>query len=189
MSELWRTAGTRTLETPRLTLRRYRLEDAQGVFENWASDPATSRFFTWSAHEDVRETQSVIQMWLDGYSAPGYYHWLLALRPEGRPVGAVFLDEIDVQAASAYLSGLLGSRYWGQALAAEAYRAVLDYAFSLGFARMRARCHEDNAASGRALEKAGLRRVGSERRSYPEAPQLDGRYLLYEAMPGEWTRL
>ncbi len=31
--------GTKQLETPRLILRRFTTEDAQAMYENWASDP------------------------------------------------------------------------------------------------------------------------------------------------------
>ena len=33
--------GTRTLETSRLILRRFTIEDADDMYKNWASDPIT----------------------------------------------------------------------------------------------------------------------------------------------------
>ena len=38
--------GTQTIETQRLILRRAAVEDAQAMFDNWASDPEVVQYFT-----------------------------------------------------------------------------------------------------------------------------------------------
>ena len=38
--------GTATLTTPRLTLRRFEIADAQAMFDNWANDPRVTRHLT-----------------------------------------------------------------------------------------------------------------------------------------------
>ena len=45
--------GTKTIETPRLILRRFTLEDAPAMYRNWASDPEVTKFLTWPAHSSV----------------------------------------------------------------------------------------------------------------------------------------
>jgi len=42
--------GTVTLETERLILRRFTLEDAEAMFRNWVNDAEMSRFMTWQPH-------------------------------------------------------------------------------------------------------------------------------------------
>ena len=42
--------GTVSLPTERLLLRRFALEDADAMYENWAKDAAVSRFLTWEPH-------------------------------------------------------------------------------------------------------------------------------------------
>ena len=37
--------GTQTLTTPRLKLRRLTVDDAQAMFENWASDEKVTKIF------------------------------------------------------------------------------------------------------------------------------------------------
>ena len=39
-------AGTQTIETDRLILRQFRVEDAEDMYENWASDPEVTKFLT-----------------------------------------------------------------------------------------------------------------------------------------------
>ena len=42
--------GTQRIETHRLILRPFTMEDAEDMFSNWASDPEVTRFLTWPAH-------------------------------------------------------------------------------------------------------------------------------------------
>lgn len=45
--------GTIQLETKRLILRRFAIDDAPAMFKNWASDPEVTKFMTWPTHKDV----------------------------------------------------------------------------------------------------------------------------------------
>ena len=42
--------GTQTIETERLILRRLRPEDAQAMFDNWASDDEVTKFMMWPTY-------------------------------------------------------------------------------------------------------------------------------------------
>ena len=50
--------GTKRLETARLILRRFTLEDAQKMYENWAGDPEVTKFLTWSDARERRDQQT-----------------------------------------------------------------------------------------------------------------------------------
>lgn len=50
-------AGTQRIETDRLILRRFRLED---MYANWESDPEVARFLTWPTHSSVEVTKSLL---------------------------------------------------------------------------------------------------------------------------------
>lgn len=43
--------GTVVLETERLLLRKFNSEDAQKMFDNWASNPNVTKFLTWQPHQ------------------------------------------------------------------------------------------------------------------------------------------
>lgn len=53
-------AGTQRIGTDRLILRRFRLEDAEDMYANWASDPEVGRFLTWPTHSSVEVTKSLL---------------------------------------------------------------------------------------------------------------------------------
>ena len=42
--------GTARLETDRLILRPFALDDAEAMFKNWANDPVVTEFMTWLPH-------------------------------------------------------------------------------------------------------------------------------------------
>ncbi len=45
--------GTQRLETERLVLRPFVVEDAEAMYRNWASDKEVTRYLTWPLHETV----------------------------------------------------------------------------------------------------------------------------------------
>ena len=42
--------GTKELETPRLLLRRFTLDDAEAIYRNWCSDEDVTKYLTWPTH-------------------------------------------------------------------------------------------------------------------------------------------
>ena len=59
--------GTVTLETERLILRRFTMDDADAMFQNWASDDEVTKYLTWPTHTDVSVSKTVINSWLELY--------------------------------------------------------------------------------------------------------------------------
>ena len=55
--------GTQRLETQRLILRRFEIEDADDMYNNWASDPEVTRYLTWPVHSSVEVTRSLLTEW------------------------------------------------------------------------------------------------------------------------------
>ena len=53
-----RHTGTPELETDRLLLRRLLPQDAPQMYENWANDPAVTRFLRWEPHKSPAESSS-----------------------------------------------------------------------------------------------------------------------------------
>lgn len=60
--------GTRELETKRLHLRRIRAEDAETMFDNWASDAQVTKYLTWSPHENREATRALLSVWEKEYT-------------------------------------------------------------------------------------------------------------------------
>ena len=61
------TAGTKTIETERLILRRLVIEDAEDMYKNWASDPKVNTFMTWPMHTDISVSKALLENWISRY--------------------------------------------------------------------------------------------------------------------------
>ena len=72
--------GTVTIETPRLILRKARMEDAEPMFRNWANDAEVTKFLTWPAHGSIEVSERVLASWVDCYQKDDYYQWMIVLK-------------------------------------------------------------------------------------------------------------
>lgn len=52
--------GTLMLETERLVLRRFAIEDAVMVFDNWAGDDEVTRYMTWPTRRNIEEAEKSV---------------------------------------------------------------------------------------------------------------------------------
>ena len=77
-------AGTQRIETDRLILRRFRSEDAEDMYANWASDPEVTRFLTWPPHSSVDVTKALLADWIPRYEDGGYFTGLWSIKIQER---------------------------------------------------------------------------------------------------------
>ena len=153
--------GTRILETHRLILRPYRMEDAEDMFENWASDPEVTRFLTWPTHSSVEVSRHVLEAWIPHYEEGNYFNWAIEWKESGRVIGNIAVVGLDQMAEAADIGYCLGRAWWGRGIMPEALRAVMDYLFSVvGVNRVAATHDSRNPNSGRVMDKAGMQMEG-----------------------------
>lgn len=161
------------LETPRLRLRRFRVDDAP-VLAAYRSDPAVARYQTWSAPVSVADAARAVREFAEGDPArPGWFQYAVELKAGKRLIGdvGVHLHENLMQAE---LGFTLAAEHQGRGYAAEAVWAVLHDLFMLrGLRRVSAECDERNEASARLLQRVGF--------------QLEGRRPAFTWLKGEWT--
>ena len=143
-----------TIETERLVLRPFRLEDAKRVQE-LAGDAAVAEMTDAIPHpyED-----GVAEAWIAGHPAGREGGTDLALavcrKDDEKPIGAVSLGSINGEHRRAVLGYWIGRPYWNQGFCTEATRAIVEYGFrALGLNRIQAYTFEPNPASGRVLAK------------------------------------
>ena len=158
--------GTKRLETRRLILRQMKVSDAEGMFNNWASDPEVTKFLTWPPHASLEVTKKTVESWVNRYSDPAFYNWAIELKDEGVVVGNISTVRMNESVESADIGYCMGKAWWGQGIMAEALKAVIDYLFAeVGLNRVAA-CHDkNNPNSGRVMDKAGMQVEGVLRAS------------------------
>ena len=161
-----RHGGTKRLETERLVLRRFTVEDAPQMYANWASDPVVTEFLTWPTHDSVEVTRQVLTSWVEGYARPDAYNWALELKESGEVIGSLSVVRADDDIAELELGWCMGRAYWGRGLMPEAAAAVVGYLFDeVGANRICAKHDVNNPKSGRVMEKIGMRLEGVHRQA------------------------
>ena len=153
--------GTQRLETHRLILRRYRIEDAEDMFNNWASDPEVTRFLTWPPHTNVDVTRYVLNDWISRYDDGGFFNWAIEWKETGSVIGNIAVTVLRENTETAEMGYCMSRAFWGRGIMPEALRAVMDYLFdTAGLNRIEAHHDVNNPKSGRVMEKAGLKTEG-----------------------------
>ncbi len=157
--------GTKTIYTPRLTLRKFTVNDFEEMFDNWANDERVTRYLTWDPHKSKEETKQLLDLWCAEYENPNRYNW--ALEYEGATIGNISVVRFNEKCESAELGYVMGYAYWNKGLMTEAVKAVIDYLFlEIGVHRVGI-CHAvKNPASGKVAQKCGLMFEGTKRESY-----------------------
>lgn len=156
--------GTQRIETHRLILRQYRIEDAEDMFTNWASDSEVTKFLTWPAHSGTDVTRMVMSDWISRYEDGGFFNWAIEWKETGSVIGNIAVVRLEEAIGEAEIGYCLGRAYWGRGIMPEALRAVTDYLFdTAGIDRITAGHDVNNPKSGRVMEKAGLRKEGIRR--------------------------
>lgn len=159
--------GTITFETERLILRRFTMDDAEAMFNNWANDEGVARYMRWDAHKCVEETRKVLQKRIEKYQSTSTYHWAIVLKDADMPIGNIVLmcsNEHDMCGEVAYC---LGKRYWGQGIVSEALKTVLEFGLTqVNFNRIEAYHSINNIASGKVMKNAGMKYEGRMRQKY-----------------------
>lgn len=153
--------GTREIETARLLLRPFRAEDGDAMFRNWTHDPEVTRFLTWQPHADVSVSRRLAALWEEEAKKPEVYQWAIVPKDLGEPIGSISVVDSEEKPPSAEIGYCIGRAWWGQGLAAEALRAVIEYLIrEVGMRRVWARHDVNNPRSGRVMQKAGMRKEG-----------------------------
>ena len=146
-------AAYRKVETERLHLRPVTLEDAPAMFE-YASDEAVTRY-TFPTNQSLEETKNNIAQF---YLANPLGRWGIELKSSGEFIGTIDLHKMDTVLKKAAIGYIIQKKYWNQGLTTEANRAVIELAFEkVGMNKLTALHDKDNPASGKVMEKSGMR--------------------------------
>ena len=159
--------GTKTIETERLILRPFVMEDADAVFRNWASDDEVTKHLTWPTHGSVEVSRAVLSDWTSHYGEPDFYQWAIVLKENGpEPIGSIAVVDINLKVDGAAMGYCMSRAHWRKGIMAEALRGVIAFLFDeVGFNRIEADHDPNNPASGRVMEKAGMRHEGVMRQA------------------------
>jgi [ribosomal protein S5]-alanine N-acetyltransferase len=165
------------LETERLKLRGFQLEDAS-EFERLIV-PKEVTDGTLSFPHPVPEGWGIerIDRMTARLESGEHIEFAICARDSGKLIGGIGLG-ITARHKRGGLGYWLGVDFWGKGFATEAARAVLTYGFqTLELHRIEAGHYPRNPASGRVLEKIGMQREGLMRGDVLKGDQFEDTIL------------
>lgn len=168
------------LDTERLILRRFTADDADNLV-GLDGDPEVMRFLTGgnATPRDVIEADILPRFLRYDERLPGFGFWAAIDRATGDFVGWFSLRTLDEEhPGKATLGFRLRRAVWGQGYATEGVRALIRLGFTaLGVRRVVATTYQDNLASRRVMEKAGMRLSRTFRLTTEDLKSVDTYHL------------
>jgi len=180
--------GTKRIETERLILRPFVMEDAEAMYRNWASDPEVTKFLSWPTYQSVDTACEILDIWTKQYSDTTFYQWAIELKELGEPIGSISVVNLDERVDMVEIGFCIGKPWWGQGIMTEAFQAVIDFLFGeVGVLRIEAGHDPNNPASGAVQRKCGLKYEGTLRRSIRSNQGITDKVVL-AILKEEWNR-
>ena len=149
--------NTPVLETQRLLLRPFRLDDAQAVFDGWESDPDVARYMFWTSHNDIEKTREWVAFEMGQIPKDDWYRFAVVLKETGELVGTVLIY-YEEEVAAWEIGYNLGKKHWNKGYTTEAMKKVMEFAVSqLRLSEIVGRHAKENPASGNVMKKLGFK--------------------------------
>ena len=158
-----------TLETNRLLLRPLTLDDAQAVFE-WVSDEQVARYMVYNTYENIEQVFDWLTSIQNDAEESSEYHFGFVRKSDGKLIGSGSIGPASARDGFWSFGYNFRRDCWGMGYAAEAARAMIQFAHdTLGATKFSSSHVEPNRASGRVMEKCGL-----HFEKYSQFHKLDG---------------
>jgi RimJ/RimL family protein N-acetyltransferase len=175
------------LRTERLILRPWKDDDFDAFFE-MQRDEEVARWLN-NEPRDEAESRRLFDYRKISYEMGGNFPWIACVGvADDEVVVDLTLNVRSEEGRGGELGFIVHPRHQGRGYATEAARALLDWAFeAAGFHRIYARHEPRNVASGRVLEKLGMRKEAH----FVENEWVKGEWqsdIVYAILDREWAR-
>lgn len=149
--------GTGRLETERLILRKFAESDIESSYRNWTSDDKTTKYLTWSTHENIGVTKQVLKSWIEEYKNPSFYQWAIELKEIGEAIGTISVVRSNESIDMIEIGYCIGSKWWNQGIVTEAFKKVITFLFEeVKVNRIQSYHDQENVGSGKVMSKCGM---------------------------------
>lgn len=134
------------------------MKDAADAFHNWFSDPECNKFVSYDLHKTISETKDRVEKIISKYDDE-YYNWIIELKSSGEVIGNITVGKLYKKHLNCEVGFSFGSKFWGNGYATEALKKVIDFLLNdCNLYLVEAYHASGNLASGRVMEKAGMKK-------------------------------
>ncbi|WP_125587789.1 GNAT family N-acetyltransferase [Companilactobacillus jidongensis] len=149
--------GTIPLETKRLLLRKLNLNDAQQMYDNWASDPDVTKFLSWPAYDSIDQSYAFLDYRTKSYSDLCTYDWGIVIKETNELIGTISAVDFSDKVNSVEIGYVIGKKWWHNRYTTEALKNIIKFFFDNTDVNRIDACHDcDNPNSGRVMHKSGM---------------------------------
>jgi [ribosomal protein S5]-alanine N-acetyltransferase len=148
------------LSTPHLILRALHPSDLDDLYE-YASDSEIDRYVPWEHYKNINEARENLNEFLADYEQHGFGAWGIEHRADQKLIGIANFSRPHPINRRVEMGYTISRAYWGQGLATEAVKALIDFGFEkMNLIRIEAVVLPEHLASARVLEKSGMQFEG-----------------------------
>lgn len=166
--------GTKTIETDRLILRRFKYSDNKSMRRYWISDKKIQSLYSEPVYTTEKEVKELLDKYIGSYEKDDYYRWAIIDKESEECIGQIAYFLVDSKNNFAEIEYCIGSEYQCKGLATEATKAVMAYGFSeMNLHKVQICTKSINEPSKRVIEKCGLTYEGTLRDYF----FMDGQYV------------
>lgn len=178
--------GTKTLETNRLILRKVEEKDYKDAFKNWCNSEQVDKYVTWTKHKSEEETKELYTKWSNEYDEKTY-RWIIELKELHETIGTIDVSKKFLDFGTCEIGYCLSDKYWNQGIMTEAVKEVIRFLFEECEAdTIWAEFLENNPASGKVMEKAGMIYEGRLRSRIFDKNNKRNDLLVYSILKEEY---
>ena len=87
--------GTNTIETERLTLRRFEYEDNESMRKNWIADEKIQSLYSEPVYSTAEEVKGLLDKYIGSYDREDYYRWAVIEKASGECIGQIAYFLVD----------------------------------------------------------------------------------------------
>ena len=149
--------GTKTLESDRLVLRKFRIDDADDIFTNYGSDDEVTKYLRWPTYKNVESVRSYLESVVSGYDDLNNYNWAIELNSNGEVIGNISIVDMQANRNQVEIGYVLSRKYWGNGIVVEALKRVINFLIEeVKVNKIIVETDSRNTQSIRVAEKAGM---------------------------------
>lgn len=145
--------NTPELRTERLILRKFEEEDLKALYEIY-SDIEVNRFLPWFPVRTMAEAKKIYKEHFQcRYHQQRAYNYAICLKEDNYPI-----SYLNIEMSGSYDLGYgLRKEFWNKGIVTEAGRSVIEQLRKDGIPYLTATHDVNNPASGRVMEKLGMK--------------------------------
>lgn len=178
--------GTKQLETKRLILRKINENDYKEAFKNWCNSDKVDKYVMWTKHLNEEETKNIYKKWIEEYDEKTY-RWIIELKEKHEVIGTIDVSKKFLNFGTCELGYCLSDKYWNQGIMTETVNEVIRFLFEeCEVDTIWAEFLENNPASGKVMEKTGMKYEGRLRSRMFDKNNERNDLLVYSILKKEY---